>query len=270
MPEPTGARPRRAKERGVALVLALLLLLALAGIGAVVLFSVASDGAAARNQAWMEAATAQAEAGLEVGKAILAAHVLQGDSFESALPPARSSIRAKAGAPHRTARPADRAACPDPGRPGCRDYELFRDEDLAGSNARIHVGRVLRDVNGRAVLFDPRAPRAGFAPDLDGDGAPDLAGVTVWVRRAVVGAADAGAPHDRAILTAEARHPPPATPDEPHAVSRLELTLRLAPRPRSGGAADGDYDDGLTGWAKRAGSGGIRRLSSSGTGGATR
>lgn len=235
----------------MALVLALLLVLALAGIGAVVLVSVGSDGAAARNQAWAAQGAAQAEAGLELAKALLAAYVEEHGSLEMALPPVRPSIEAPAGDPWGRALPPDGAACGDPATPGCRDYEVFRDEPMAGGNARVYVGRVLRDVGGRPLLFDPRAPGAGWAPDLDGDGAPDLAGVTVWIRRPVVGALDAGEPHDRAVLTAEARHPPPRRPEDPHAVSRLELTLRLAPRPPGEEPEDTDYSDGLTTWVKR-------------------
>ncbi len=235
----------------MALVLALLLVLALAGIGAVVLVAVGSDGATARNQAWSARAAAQAGAGLELAKALLAGHVEEHGSFETALPPVRPSIRTPRGDPWGRARPPDGAACGDPATPGCRDYEVFRDEPMAGGNARVYVGRVLRDVAGRPLLFDPRAPGAGWAPDLDGDGTPDLAGVTVWVRRPVVGALDAGAPHDRAVLTAEARHPPPSRPEDPHAVSRLELTLRLAPRPSGEEPEDIDYSDGLTTWVKR-------------------
>ena len=228
----------------------MLLVLALAGIGAVVVVSVGSDSAVARNESWMEAAAAQAEAGLEFGKALLAAHVREENSFASALPPPRTSIRAAEGAAWGTAVPPDGEACGDPRMAGCRDYELFRDESLAGAGSRVYVGRVLRDVGGRALLFDPRAPESGWAPDVDGDGTADLTGVTVWIRRPVVGAADAGAPHDRAILTAEGRHPPPRRPGDPHAVSRLELTLRLAPRPGSE-SEDADYGDGLTNWRRR-------------------
>jgi len=235
----------------MALVLALLLVLALAGIGAVVLVSVGSDGATARNQAWTARAAAQAEAGLELAKTLLAAHVEEHGSFEMALPPVRPSIRAPQGDPWGRALPPDGAACGDPATPGCRDYEVFRDEPMAGGNARVYVGRVLLDIAGRPLLFDPRAPGAGWAPDLDGDGTPDTAGVTVWIRRPVVGSLDAGAPHDRAVLTAEARHPPPRRAEDPHAVSRLELTLRLAPRPSAAEPEDTDYSDGLTTWVRR-------------------
>ena len=235
----------------MALVVAMLLVLVLAGFGAAILVSVGTDGAVARNDAWMEAATAQAEGGLEFAKAVLAAHVERDNSFEGALPPVRTSIRARPGDPWGTALPEDRGVCRRPAMAGCRDYEVFRDQEIAGTNARIYVGRVLRDVNGRALRFDPRDPEGGWAPDLDGDGLPDLSGVTVWIRRPVVGAADAGAPHDRAVLTAEARHPPPGRAGAPHAVSRLELALRLAPRPEGEAAEDRGYGDGLINWNRR-------------------
>ena len=235
----------------MALVLALVLVLALTGAGALMLLSVGSDGAAARNEAWRAGAAAQAEAGLEFAKALLAAHVEEHDNFERVLPPARASIRVRSDDPWGEALPPDAAACGRPETPGCRDYEVFRDEPMPGGNARIYVGRVLRDVAGRPLVFDPRAPGSGWEPDLDGDGTPDIVGVTVWIRRPVVGADDAGDPHDRAVLTAEARHPPPRDPEDPHAVSRLELTLRLAPRPSAQEPGDSDYSDGLTNWARR-------------------
>ena len=235
----------------MALVIAMLLVLTLAGIGAVVLVSIGSDGAVARNESWMEAAAARAEAGLEFGKSVLAAHVEAHGSFEAALPPARSVIHVGPEDPWGRARPEDPAACRRPEQAGCRDYEVFRDEPMAGGTGRVYVGRVLRDPGGRALQFDARAPDAGWSPDLDGDGQADLRGVTVWIRRPVVGDADAGAPHDRAVLTAEARHPPPRSPNDPHAVSRLELAVRLAPRPSPVEAEDLGYSDGLTNWGSR-------------------
>ena len=150
----------------MALVLALLLVLALAGIGAVVLVSVGSDGAVARNQAWTARAAAQAEAGLELSKALLAGHVEEHGSFELALPPVRSSIRAGRGDPWGRALPPDAAACGDPATPGCRDYEVFRDEPMAGGNARVYVGRVLRDAGGPRPAVRSARPgcRVGAGP----------------------------------------------------------------------------------------------------------
>lgn len=235
----------------MALVLALLLVLVVAGAGAVVLVSVGVDGAVARNEAWAEAAAAQAEAGLEFAKAILARHVEEHGSFEMALPPARASIGVREGASWGLALPSDARSCGQPEIAGCRDYEVFRDEPMGGGMSRAYVGRVLRDVDGRALLFDPRSPGSGWSPDLDGDKTPEIAGVTVWIRRPVLGAADGAGSHDRAVLTAEARYPVPRSPDDPHAVSRLELTLRLAPRPAPTDLGDLDYSDGLTNWTSR-------------------
>ena len=230
----------------------MLMVLALSGMSAFVLLSAGADAAVARNESWAVAAAAQAEAGLELAKALLAAHVASANSFEPVLPPVRGSIRVGADAPWGTARPEDAGACPDPGRASCRDYESFLDETVAGGRSRIYVGRVLRDTGGRALQFDPRDPDSGWAPDLDGDGTSDVSGVTVWVRRPVIGSGDA-ADHDRAVLTAEARHPLPSRPGDPHAVSRLELTLRLARRPGDGEDDGGDYSDTLTNWARSRG-----------------
>ncbi len=243
----------RAGERGAALVIVMLLVLMLSGVGAVVLLSAGVDTAVARNELWAERAAGHAEAGLELGKALLAAHVADGDTFEPALPPTRTSIRVRGTDPWGAARPADPVACTDPGRAPCRDYQFFVDERIAGALSRVYVGRVLRDVSGRAFVFDPRSPQAGWAPDLDHDGAPDVVGVTVWVRRPVVGDADAGAP-DRVVLTSEARFPTPAEAEGPHAVSRLEMTLRLARRPEADDGEDDDYDDTLTNWRRIGGS----------------
>lgn len=249
---------RTAPERGIALVLALLLVLALAGLSATVVITTGADGDVARNARWAAVAAARARAGLEIGKAILAAHVGRDEDFSRALPPARSSIAVTPGAPWGAARPADGAACGQPGSAGCRDYEFFRDQEMAGALSRVYVGRVLRNPAGRALLFDARAPAGGWAPDLDGDGRTEIPGTTVWIRRPVVGGADA-AGHDRAILTAEARHPPPTDPDAPHAVVRLEMTLRLARRPGGGADTGGDYADDLTNWGRGSG-GGVRRV----------
>lgn len=246
-----------AAERGIALVLALLLVLALASLSATVVITTGADGDVARNGQWAAVAAARARAGLEIGKALLAAHVGRDDDFSRALPPPRSSIGAAPGSPWGAARPPDGAACSQPGAAGCRDYEFFRDQPMAGALSRVYVGRVLRDPGGRAVLFDPRAPTSGWAPDLDGDGRAEIPGTTVWIRRPVVGGADAP-DQDRAILTAESRFPPPADPGSPHAVVRLEMTLRLARRPGGGGDPGSDYADDLTNWGR--GSGGLRRV----------
>ncbi len=235
-----------ARERGVALVVAVLMLAALAGIAAAVVLAVAGSGATARNEQWGEVAAARAEAGLEFAKTVLAAHARAANgSLEAALPPTRSSVSARPGQRWGVALPRDRRACSDPTRPGCRDYERFLDETAAAGTARVYVGRVLRDPAGRALFHDARAPGSGWSPDLDHDGEPDLAGVTVWVRRPLVGGRDAE-DSDRAVVTAEGTFPPPADPDDPHAVVRLELALRVAPRPsRTDDGADGGYSDVL-------------------------
>ncbi len=247
-----------AGERGIALVLALLLVLALAGLSATVVITTGADGDVARNARWAAVADARARAGLEIAKALLAEHARRDDDFSRALPPARNSVSVAPGAAWGAGRPADGAACGNPSAAGCRDYEFFRDETMAGTLSRTYVGRVLRDVSGRGMLFDARAPAGGWSPDLDGDGRPESPGATVWIRRPVVGAGDAPG-DDRAILTAEARHPPPESPDAPHAVVRWEMTLRLALRPGGGEADSPGYADDLTNWGQGSG-GGVRRI----------
>lgn len=248
----------RGGERGIALVAAVLLLLALAGIAAAVTLVVAGSGSIARNQRWADSAAAEAEAGLELAKSILAEHARAAEgSMAAALPPARVDVTVSPGAPRGAARPADADACPDPNRPGCRDYERFLDQPTRAGNARTYIGRLLRNEAGQALVFDPRAPQRAWAPDLDGDGSPDLAGVTVWVRRPLVGGADA-AEGDRVVVTAEGRYPPPARPEDPHAAVRLELALRVAPRPSSEeeGDSESGYGDVLDDWARVSGGSG--------------
>ncbi len=234
-----------------------MLILGLASMGAAVVLAVGGSGAIARNQRWAEAAAAQAEAGLEVAKAVLASHARDNDgSLDSALPPPRSDVGVSSGAAWGAARPADNGACSDPGRPGCRDYERFVDQRTPRGAARIYIGRVLRDPGGNALIHDPRAADAAWSPDLDGDGEPDLAGVTVWVRRPLLGASDAP-DGDRVVVTAEGRHPAPAGPDDPHAVVRLEMALRVAPRPPADEEEDEPgYSDGLKDWGRGRGGGG--------------
>ncbi len=226
-------------DSGLALPVALLLVLSLAVLSAAVLSSIGAGADVSRNRLWAETARGRAEAGLEYAKIVLAAWVKRDGDWSGALPPARSAVRVRRGAPWGAALPADPSACRNPERPGCRDYQIFRDESAGGATARIYVGRVLRAPGGRALLFDPRAAGSGWTPDPS---EVDLRGVTVWARRPVVGTADAGAPHDRVVLTAEARYPPPADEADPHAMARLEMTLRLAPRPAP--AADGPLDYG--------------------------
>jgi len=224
------AEPRRRAdpEAGLALAIALILALTLAVISAAVISSIGTGADVSRNRLWAEMATARAEAGLEYAKTILAAWVAEDGDWSGLLPPPRENIRVASGAPWGAARPEDQAACRDPHRGGCRDYQIFRDESAGGANSRVYIGRVLRTPAGQALFFDPRAPGAGWTPS---DAPVELSGVTVWVRRPVVGRADAGEPHDRVVLTAEARYPPPESETAPHAVSRLESTVRLAPRP---------------------------------------
>ncbi len=224
-------------ESGLALAVALILALALAVVSAAVISSLGAGSDVSRNRLWAETAAARAEAGLEYAKTVLAAWVERDGSLNGMLPPARARIRAPEGARWGVARPEDPGACRDPQQAGCRDYQMFRDEPVGGASSRIYVGRVLRTPEGRALFFDPRDPRAGWTPS---DATVDLNGVTVWARRPVVGTRDAGDPHDRVVLTAEARYPPPADADDPHAVSRIEMAIRVAPRPPS---EEGGLDD---------------------------
>ncbi len=233
-----GRKEGSGPDSGLALAVALILALALAAISAAVISSLVAGSDVSRNRLWAEMAAARAEAGLEYAKTVLAGWVEQDGSLNGVLPPARGSIRVTGGAPWGAARPGDADACPEPGRSGCRDYQMFRDESVGGNPARIYIGKVLRTPAGQEMFFDPRAPSAGWTPS---DAVVDLTGVTVWARRPVVGIRDAAEPHDRVVLTAEARYPPPSAPGDPHAVSRLEMAIRLAPRPSAEAGEREDY-----------------------------
>lgn len=92
-----------ARERGAALLVAVLMVAALAGIAAAVVLAVAGGGSMARNEQWGETAAARAEAGLEFAKTVLAAHARAADgSLEAALrrrgPMSRRGL-ARAGGP---------------------------------------------------------------------------------------------------------------------------------------------------------------------------
>jgi hypothetical protein len=138
-----------------------------------------------------------------------------------ALPPAR--VAGNMGAP-----PADPIACADPSVAGCRDYQYSL---VQGTNT-IYIGRVLRDLNNRAIQYDFRQPVAGDTrADIDNDTTGDIQGtVTLWVRRPIFGDRDAD-DNNRAILTAEGTAPNyeyAAGTGRAGSMRRLEMTVSLS------------------------------------------
>ena len=151
------------------------------------------------NYRWGEQAFFNADAALEYGKNVVAAHMLNNGDFASLLPPARNDVTVpSSSAPWGDARPVDPAACADPAAPGCRDYQYYVDRcqpDGTGPCVRIYVGRVLTRPDGTLAQYDFRQAGASVSGDLDGDGSADLEGsITIWARRPVVGDRDYGAP----------------------------------------------------------------------------
>lgn len=236
-----------AKDEGSAFVISILVLFVLSVLGMALMLTTATEKDIAINYRWGEQAFFNADAALEYGKNVLAAHLLENADFSQVLPPARTDVTVSdATAPYGDAIP-DPGAC-DPASPGCRDYQYFVDNcPTTGTDCvRVYIGRVLQRTDGTLAQYDFRLPGASVAGDLDADGTPDLEGTTtLWVRRPIIGTQDYGAPtaavpsgrHDRAILTAEGTAPGAmgAGAGRPVSVRRLEMTVR-----RPSGGVEGD------------------------------
>jgi len=218
-------RNRRFSESGSALFLSIVVLLILSVIGLGLMLTARTEMDIASNHRWSEMAFFNAEAALELGKNVLAAYAVRDGDFRNAVAPPRGPSEMR-----RT--PNDPAACGEPDAAGCRDYQYF----IRRREFTVYIGRVLRDLDGRLLQYDPRKPVAGDTRgDIDGDGAGDISGtVTLWVRRPLSGNEDYGFSdnrHDRVVLTAEGTAPTLTGFDRrrANAVRRLEMTVRILP-----------------------------------------
>ncbi len=242
------------RDEGSAFVISILVLFILTVLGFALMLTTFTEKDIAMNYRWGEQAFFNADAALEYGKNVVAAHLLNNGDFESLLPPARNDVTVpNSSAPWGDARPVDPAACADPATVGCRDYQYYVDRcqpDGTGPCVRIYIGRVLTRPDGTLAQYDFRQAGASVSGDLDGDGSADLEGsITIWARRPVVGDRDYGAPtpldplgrHDRVILTAEGTAPGAmgAGAGRPVSLRRLEMTVR---RP-TGGLEGDQYSD---------------------------
>jgi hypothetical protein len=236
----------RARNEGSAFVISILVLFVLSVLGMALMLTTATEKDIAINYRWGEQAFFNADAALEYGKNVLAAHLLATTDFSAVLPPPRNDVTVPDDtAPYGAAHP-EPGLC-DPASPGCRHYQYFVDNCPAdGTNCvRVYIGRVLRRIDGTLVQYDFRLPGGSVAGDLDGDGTADLEGTTtVWVRRPIIGTEDYGALggvtnglNDRAILTAEGTAPGAMGPGagRPVSVRRLEMSVR-----RPSGGIEGD------------------------------
>lgn len=229
---------RMKRQRGSALVIAILVLFILTTLGMALMLTSAQETDISVNYRWGEMAFFNADAGLEYAKNVLAGYALAQGDFRNALPPARGPL-------DMDAPPVDGASC-DYTSPGCRDYQLWVEQGAI----KLYIGKVLRDQNQRMLMFDFRDPQAGDTRgDIDGDGAQDIQGtVTIWVRRPIAGAEDygfTGNVNDRVIVTAEGTAPnfSGATEGRPASLKRLEITLRLPPA----GVTSDQYSDATKG-----------------------
>jgi len=243
------------RDEGSAFVISILVLFILTVLGMALMLTTTTEADIAINYRWGEQAFFNADAALEYGKNVVAAHLLNNGDFAALLPPARNDVTVpnsgSAWGPGTAAHP-DAGACA-PTTPGCRDYQYYVDRcqpDGTGPCVRIYIGRVLTRPDGTLAQYDFRQPGASVSGDLDGDGSADLEGsITIWARRPIVGGQDYGAPtpldplgrHDRVILTAEGTAPGAmgAGAGRPVSLRRLEMTVR---QPSSGLEGD-DYSD---------------------------
>ena len=220
-------------ESGSAFVISILVLFILSVLGMALMLTTTTETDISVNYRWGEMAFFNADAALEYGKNVLAAYALRDGDLRVALPPAR--LQGQMSAP-----PADPVACADPSVAGCRDYQYSL---VQGTNT-IYIGRVLRDVNNRAIQYDFRQPTAGDTRgDIDNDNTADVTGtVTLWIRRPIFGDRDAD-DNNRAILTAEGTAPNyeyAAGTGRSGSMRRLEMTVNLAAQ--SGFAGDEHSD----------------------------
>lgn len=204
-------------QTGAALVIAILVLFVLTVLGLALMLSTATEADIAVNHRWEEMAFYNADAGLEFGKNVLAAHYLRRNSFGDALPQARAAAQmnqppmAPSGAPAAS-----------------RDNQYF----IQQGPITVYIGKVLYDPSTRKNLeFDFRQSPSNDLQggDVDGDDRADVQGtVTVWVRRPISGDADY-ARDDRVIVTAEGTAPnyEGAGPRRSTALRRLEMMLRV-------------------------------------------
>lgn len=221
----------RSSESGSALVISILVLFVLSVLGLALMLTTMTEKGIAVNYRWGEQAFYNADAALEYGKNVLAAHALAAGDMRDTLPPPR-------GAAEMNLPPADAAACGDPTQPGCRDYQY----SIQQGGQTIYIGRVLRDLNDRLIQYDFRQPTGNDTRgDIDRDGISDIEGtVTLWVRRPIIGDRDYDK-NDRVILTAEGTAPnyEGAAAGRTASLRRLEMTLRV---PLTGVSGD-QYSD---------------------------
>lgn len=217
----------RRRERGMALVVSILVLFVLTVLGLALMLTTSTEANISTNYRWSEQAFFNADAGLEYGKNVLATYAQRDKHLGNALPAVRTNL---------TTAPVSSTAN--------RDDQFW----MTQNGLVLSVGKVLVDpavTGGRRLEFDARNPRNGdLRGDLDGDGKKDVQGtVTIWVRRDIVGGKDDPS-NLRAILTAEGTAPnyqDPAT-GRAGAVRRLETTLEIQADGTSG-VAGGRYSD---------------------------
>ena len=232
-------------ESGSAFVISILVLFILSVLGMALMLTTTTETDISVNYRWGEMAFFNADAALEYGKNVLSAYALRDGDLRTTLPPPRPPgqvfvIQDAAWGEAIPETPCFRTTA------GCRDYQYFVDTgpNADGLYTRTYIGRVLRDVNNRAIQYDFRQPIAGDTRgDIDNDTVGDITGtVTLGVRRPIFGDHDIGT-NDTAILTAEGTAPNyefAAETGRPGSVRRLEMTVTIA---STSGVAGSRYSD---------------------------
>jgi hypothetical protein len=152
-------RSRRQKERGFALVLAILSLMLLTFLGLTLATTTSTELQIATNYRWSQQALYNAEAGLEAARIVLSGVADVATGWTAHLPTARPGTWAQG-----------------PGRPGPLDAVTGRDFERAACDDRGGVGY------GR-VLFDTAARYENVAVFPAGAGQPLNGAFTLWIRR---------------------------------------------------------------------------------------
>jgi hypothetical protein len=236
-------------NEGSAFVISILVLFVLSVLGIALMLTTTTEKDIAINYRWGEQAFFNADAALEYGKNVLAAHLLAEGDFNEILPPPRPDITVDFDADWGEALP-EPPPC-SPSSPGWRAYPYFVDRCPPGGGGpcvRVYIGKVLQRPDQTPLLNDFRVPGASVPGDLDGDGVADIEGTfTIWVRRPIVGTQDYGLAgangeemNDRVILTAEGTAPGPlGAGGRAVSIRRLELMVR-----RPTGGIEGDIYGG--------------------------
>jgi hypothetical protein len=208
--------PRRRKQAGFALILAILSLMLLTFLGLTLAATTSTELQIATNYRWSQQALYNAEAGLQAAKLLLAQVAVVDGDFRNILPTARTApwSYGVTGAPGGPPNPLPGA------RSGLRDYERMGCADRAG----VGFGRVLTSPAGSRQPGDYQDVSTYMTSTLNG-------AFTVWVRRELVvspqGMFTDNADNTTLVVTAEGIAPYQSQADNFARANQARRTLEL-------------------------------------------